>query len=57
MNTFKAISTIMAGLEGNPNAIADKSALTISWSGSSSRVILMANNGQVRMEKLYVELE
>ncbi|MBQ4021553.1 MAG: Ig-like domain-containing protein, partial [Bacteroidales bacterium] len=47
----------MTGLEGNPGATADKSALTITWTGSSSKVVLMANNGQVRMEKLSVETE
>jgi undecaprenyl pyrophosphate phosphatase UppP len=47
----------MTGLEGNSGATADKSALTITWTGSSSKVVLMANNGQVRMEKLSVETE
>ncbi len=47
----------MAGLEGGASADADKSALTITWSGSASKVILHANNGQIRMKKLTVEFE
>lgn len=47
----------MAGLEGGANATADKSALTVTWSGSASKVVLHAVNGQVRMEKLTVEFE
>ena len=47
----------MTGLEGGANATADKSALTVTWNGSASKVVLHANNGQVRMEKLTVEFE
>ena len=47
----------MAGLEGSANAVADKSALTVTWTGSASKVVLQANNGQVRMEKLTVVFE
>ena len=47
----------MAGLEGGANATADKSAKTVTWTGSASKVVLHANNGQVRMEKITVEFE
>lgn len=47
----------MAGLEGGASADADKSALTITWSGSANKVILHANNGQIRMRKFTVEFE
>jgi hypothetical protein len=47
----------MAGLEGGASATADKEGLTVTWSGSASKVVLHANNGQVRMEKLTVEFE
>jgi hypothetical protein len=47
----------MAGLEGGASATADKASLTVTWSGSASKVVLHANNGQVRMEKLTVEFE
>ena len=47
----------MAGLEGGASAVADKSALTITWKGSASKVVLHANNGQVRMEGLTVVFE
>ena len=47
----------MAGLEGSATAICDKSALTVTWTGSASKVVLQANNGQIRMEKLTVEFE
>ena len=47
----------MTGLEGGANAIADKSAKTITWTGSAAKVVLHANNGQVRMENLTVEFE
>lgn len=47
----------MAGLEGGASATCDKSALTVTWTGSATKVILHANNGQVRMEKLTVEFE
>ena len=47
----------MTGLEGGANATADKSALTVTWTGSASKVVLHANNGQVRMENLTVEFE
>ena len=49
----------MTCLEGgaNTDAYADKSALTVTWTGSASKVVLQANNGQIRMEKLTVEFE
>jgi hypothetical protein len=47
----------MTGLEGGANGTADKSALTVTWTGSASKVVLHANNGQVRVEKLTVEFE
>ena len=47
----------MAGLEGGASATCDKTALTVTWTGSASKVVLHANNGQVRMEKITVEFE
>ena len=47
----------MTGLEGCASAKADKSALRVTWTGSSSKIVLHCNNGQVRMEKLTVEFE
>ena len=47
----------MTGLEGGANAAADKSAKTVTWTGSAAKVVLHANNGQVRMENLTVEFE
>ena len=47
----------MVGLEGGASATADKSALTVSWTGSASKVVLHASNGQVRVEKITVEFE
>ena len=47
----------MSGLEGGASATCDKSALTVTWKGSATKVVLHANNGQVRMEKLTVEFE
>ena len=47
----------MTGLAGCANATADKTALTVTWTGSASTVVLHAVNGQVRMEKLTVEYE
>ena len=47
----------MTGLEGGASATCDKEALTVTWTGSATKVILHANNGQVRMEKLTVEFE
>ena len=47
----------MAGLEGGGGGTADKSALTVTWTGSAGKVVLQAKNGQVRMEKLTVEFE
>ena len=47
----------MTGLEGGASATCDKSALTVTWTGSASKVVLHANNGQVRMEKITVEFE
>ena len=45
------------GLEGSADATCDKSALTVTWSGSASKVLLQSNEGQLRMEKLTVEFE
>ena len=47
----------MTGLEGCSNATADKTARTVTWTGSASTVVLHAVNGQVRMEQLTVEFE
>ena len=47
----------MAGLEGGASATADKAALIVTWTGSASKVVLHANNGQVRVEKITVEFE
>ena len=47
----------MTGLEGGSSATADKTALTVTWTGSANKVVLHANNGQVRMEKITVEFE
>ena len=47
----------MVGLEGGANAVADKDALTVTWNGSANKVILQANSGQVRMEKITVVFE
>ena len=47
----------MTGLEGGASAVANKSALTITWSGSASKVVLQSNNAQVRMEKIAVQFE
>ena len=47
----------MSGLEGGANATADKSALTVTWSGSAAKVVLMADGGQVRMKGLELEFE
>ena len=47
----------MVGLEGSGKAVADKTAKTVTWTGSSAKVILQSNEGQVRMEKLTVQFE
>ena len=47
----------MAGLEGGSSASADPSSLTVTWNGSASKIVLQANNGQIRMEKLTLEFE
>ncbi len=47
----------MSGLEGCANAMADKSALIVTWNGSTKKVLLYPKDGQVRMEKITVELE
>ena len=47
----------MTGLEGGADAACDKGALTVTWNGSASKVVLQANNGQVRMQKLTIEFE
>ena len=47
----------MTGLEGAANATADVSSLSVTWTGSASKVALQAEKGQVRMVKLTLELE
>ena len=47
----------MTGLEGGANAVADKSALTVTWSGSADRVVLYAAEGQVRVTGLELVIE
>ena len=47
----------MTGLEGGASATADKEAKTVTWTGSASKVVLHANNGQVRVEKVTIEFE
>ena len=47
----------MTGLEGAANAVADHSALTITWTGSAKKIVLQSNNGQVRMEEITVDFE
>ena len=47
----------MTGLEGCADAKADYPTNTVTWYGSANRVVLQANNGQVRMENISVELE
>ena len=47
----------MTGLEGGADATCDKDALTVTWNGSATKVVLFAKNGQVRMEKITVEFE
>ena len=48
----------MTILEGDgTGATADASSLTVTWTGSASRVVLHANIAQVRMERLTVEFE
>ena len=47
----------MTGLEGGADATCDKSALTVTWTGSATKVVLQTSNGQVRIEKITVEFE
>ena len=47
----------ISGFEGVGNGTADTSALTVTWTGSASKVVLQAEAGQVRMENLTVEFE
>ena len=47
----------MAGLEGGNGATADKSAFKVTWSGSASRLVLLAENGQVRITGMEIEFE
>ena len=47
----------MSGLEGSSNATADKTAKTVTWTGSAEKVVLQASSGQIRMENLTVEFE
>jgi hypothetical protein len=44
----------MAGLEGGANAACDKDALTITWSGSASKVVLHANKAGCLCEREYI---
>ena len=45
----------MTSLGGGPGAVADKAALTVTWTGGARKIILHSQTGQVRMEKLTVE--
>ena len=47
----------MAGLEGGNGASADKTALTVTWSGSAGKVVLHATEAQVRMSGVSIEFE
>lgn len=47
----------MVGLEGGADAIADNAAKTVTWTGSSAKVVFQSSKGQVRMEKLTVQFE
>ena len=47
----------MTGLEGGANAKADVSSLSITWTGSASKVVLQADKAQVRMTKVTLEFE
>ena len=47
----------MAGLEGGASATANKEALTVTWSGSAEKIVLHANNGQVRIKSISLTLE
>ena len=47
----------MTGLEGGPGTTANNAEKTLTWVGSSSRVVLQSPKGQVRVENLTVEFE
>ena len=47
----------MTGLEGGSGATADKTALTVTWSGSAGKVVLHATEAQVRMSGVSIEFE
>ena len=47
----------MTGVEGGGNGKAEVSALTVTWTGSASKVVLQADGGQVRMSSIALEFE
>ena len=47
----------MTGLEGGASATANEEALTVTWSGSAEKIVLQANNGQVRVKSISLTLE
>ena len=47
----------LAGLEGGSDCKADTTSLTMTWSGSASKVVLHAVNGQVRSKSVSIEFE
>ena len=47
----------LAGLEGGSDCKADTANLTMTWSGSASKVVLHAVNGQVRCKSVSIEFE
>ena len=48
----------MDSLEGGGSAKANPEALTITWTGSAAeKIVLAANNGQVRIESISITLE
>ncbi|MBR1406139.1 MAG: BACON domain-containing protein [Bacteroidales bacterium] len=47
----------MAGLEGGASATANETALTVTWSGSAEKIVLQANNGQVRVKSISLTFE
>ena len=47
----------MKGLENLPDASTDISANTVTWTGLANTVVLLADQGQVRISKLTVEFE
>ena len=47
----------LTGLEGGSDCKADTATLTMTWSGSASKVVLHAVNGQVRCKSVSIEFE